>query len=228
MGIFDRLSGKKPGKIRTIDDKFWKCPQCGAILRKGMAGFFGPGARIMGTATCGKCGARFSQQEVYGGKYDVTVQVSAEVPSKPCPFKDSGGKCVPPGHPEQAQPCSFRGDSHQFGCFVYPIHAAKRSQLEERMKRLAQLEQKAQGRGVCKMCEKTTTLIEADLCSSCYDASIRAVKEFERTGRRGGICDWCNAEVPSEIGLAFMNESGNMIECRECAENSIKKHGYIV
>jgi len=130
MGTFDRLFGKKQSQIRTIEGKFFKCPQCGCILRKGMAGHFAPGAQIIGTATCGKCGARFSQQDVYDGKYDVTVQVSAEKPLKPCPFLDSTGKCVPPGEPEQAVPCNFMralaiGHSYEFDCYVFPIHAGK-------------------------------------------------------------------------------------------------------
>lgn len=134
MGVFDRLFRKKQSKGRTIENKFFKCPQCGTILRKGMAGHFKPGSRIIGTATCGKCGARFSQQDVYDGKYDVTVQVSAEKPSTPCPFLDSTGKCVPPGEPEQAVPCSFKGDFYESDCYVFPIHAAKKFQIEKRKK----------------------------------------------------------------------------------------------
>jgi hypothetical protein len=51
----------------------WKCPKCGAILTKGMAGMIAPGAIIVGTATCGACGGKFQQSDVYGGKYDVAL-----------------------------------------------------------------------------------------------------------------------------------------------------------
>ncbi len=224
MGIFGRLFAKKQSKDRMTEGKFWKCPQCGAILRKTIAGPFAPGARIIGTATCNKCGTQFSQQDVYDGKYDVAVQVTTEKPSVACPFLDPTGKCVPPGQPERAVPCSFTGDSYEFDCNVYPTLVAQKVQLEEKEKRLAQLGKKAKGRGVCQICEKTTTLVEASLCTSCYDASIRAIDEFERTGRTKGICDWCCESIPAKIGLAFMTESGKT-ECKKCAGNSIKKYG---
>jgi transcription elongation factor Elf1 len=51
---------------------YWKCPKCGAILKKGLAGVISRYASVSGTATCGECGAKFSQQDVYDGKYDVS------------------------------------------------------------------------------------------------------------------------------------------------------------
>lgn len=52
----------------------WQCPHCGAVLRKGLGLLAGPGAFVAGTATCGACGARFEQSDVYGGKYDVGLR----------------------------------------------------------------------------------------------------------------------------------------------------------
>ncbi len=57
----------------------WKCPKCAAVPRKGSANLFrenlARGAIFSGTATCGGCGAQFSQSDVYGGKYDVATSV---------------------------------------------------------------------------------------------------------------------------------------------------------
>jgi hypothetical protein len=51
----------------------WKCPKCGAILAKSEYGLASANvaAMIIGTATCLSCGARYSQTDVYGGKFDV-------------------------------------------------------------------------------------------------------------------------------------------------------------
>lgn len=59
----------------------WKCPKCGSILRKGMAGMIAPGANIVGTATCGSCGGRFQQSDVYGGKYDISMDGGGQTKS---------------------------------------------------------------------------------------------------------------------------------------------------
>ena len=51
----------------------WRCPKCGAILRKGnpeLAQMVMGGGLLVGTATCGVCGAQFSQRDVYRGLYD--------------------------------------------------------------------------------------------------------------------------------------------------------------
>jgi hypothetical protein len=52
----------------------WRCPSCKTVLRKGALGTRvqpgEPASRIVGTATCGKCLARYSQTSVYGGLYD--------------------------------------------------------------------------------------------------------------------------------------------------------------
>jgi len=53
---------------RTSKSNYWKCPKCGGILQKGAGAMF---AETIGVATCGGCGAKFSQSDVYGGKYDV-------------------------------------------------------------------------------------------------------------------------------------------------------------
>jgi tellurite resistance protein len=53
----------------------WKCPKCGATLRKGggdyMKKIIKSGGMKTGTATCANCGAKYSQHNVYSGKYDV-------------------------------------------------------------------------------------------------------------------------------------------------------------
>lgn len=57
----------------------WKCPSCGAALSKGslIEDMASRGATITGTATCTNCGSRFSQADVYRGRYDVS-DVSAK------------------------------------------------------------------------------------------------------------------------------------------------------
>jgi uncharacterized tellurite resistance protein B-like protein len=60
----------------------WKCPKCGIILRKGnpvLADALKNGSEILGTATCANCGARYSQHDVYSGKYDVPEPKYVEV-----------------------------------------------------------------------------------------------------------------------------------------------------
>jgi hypothetical protein len=52
----------------TSKSDYWKCPKCGGVLQKGAGAMF---AQTIGVATCGGCGATFSQSDVYGGKYDV-------------------------------------------------------------------------------------------------------------------------------------------------------------
>ena len=69
MGLMDRLKGRKPEKEPSL---YWRCPKCGATLEKGAAKLgFNPYAVMIGTATCGHCGAQFQQSDVYGGKYDI-------------------------------------------------------------------------------------------------------------------------------------------------------------
>jgi hypothetical protein len=60
----------------------WKCPKCGAVLQKGLAGMH-HGAEIVGTATCGSCGAKYGQSEVYGGKFDVGGSSTETVNTRP-------------------------------------------------------------------------------------------------------------------------------------------------
>lgn len=61
------------GRVVT-DSKYWRCPSCGEVLEKGGLGvFIFPGddsGNIIGTATCSKCEAGYSQPDVYGGVYD--------------------------------------------------------------------------------------------------------------------------------------------------------------
>jgi len=57
----------------------WKCPKCGAILRKGGSSLLSKSAgMIIGTATCSNCGAQFTQNDVYHGKYDVEDKARQE------------------------------------------------------------------------------------------------------------------------------------------------------
>jgi rRNA maturation protein Nop10 len=65
-----------PEVLRTPKSDYWKCPKCGGVLRKGVGAVF---AATIGTATCGGCGAKFSQSDVYGGKYDVFIDPLSEM-----------------------------------------------------------------------------------------------------------------------------------------------------
>jgi hypothetical protein len=53
---------------QSSKSEYWKCPRCGGILQKGAGAMF---AQVIGTATCAGCGTKFSQSDIYGGKYDV-------------------------------------------------------------------------------------------------------------------------------------------------------------
>ena len=61
----------------------WKCPNCGAILQKGSQDVFDVVGTdgLVGTATCGNCGAQFSQSDVYRGIYDVDGEARISEPS---------------------------------------------------------------------------------------------------------------------------------------------------
>jgi len=77
-------------KATTITScRLWKCPSCGEVLEKGALGKVvhpgEPASRIVGTATCGKCGAKYSQSDVYGGRYDYD----------PAAKEQSGGQQAP-------------------------------------------------------------------------------------------------------------------------------------
>jgi hypothetical protein len=81
--------------------QFWRCPQCRAVLKKGLnlkdLGY-NPEVMIDGTATCTKCNGQFAQSDVYDGRYDLPevkmscpncrtlLQYAAEeLLGKPCP-----------------------------------------------------------------------------------------------------------------------------------------------
>lgn len=68
--------------------RYWKCPKCGAVLDKGpghearAAMYLSPFSRTHGTVTCGGCQSGFAVQDVYGDKYDVTVESKRRRQSK--------------------------------------------------------------------------------------------------------------------------------------------------
>jgi hypothetical protein len=62
-----------PTAPRTNLRKYWRCPNCRAILEKTEAGMLiGSSDVVMvGTVTCGNCRTPFSARDVYGGRYDI-------------------------------------------------------------------------------------------------------------------------------------------------------------
>ncbi|MGE3851920.1 MAG: hypothetical protein AB7K09_09275, partial [Planctomycetota bacterium] len=67
--------------------QYWRCDNCGAILKKGLTpdkieALFAEGKEITGTATCGKCSSKFDQSEVYAGHYDIDENELAEMVRK--------------------------------------------------------------------------------------------------------------------------------------------------
>lgn len=78
--------------MATVTDvKYWKCPNCGELLEKGMLenGIVQPGQaadRIFGTGTCSGCGNGYPQAAIYGGEYDFFgAQPTEEVPADRVP-----------------------------------------------------------------------------------------------------------------------------------------------
>ena len=65
LGDHDHAASRK---TTGAESDYWKCPRCGSVLQKGIGAILGA---VVGTATCGKCGAAFPQSEVYGGKFDI-------------------------------------------------------------------------------------------------------------------------------------------------------------
>jgi hypothetical protein len=61
--------------------KIWKCPNCQEVLKKGALGTIwqsgDPIVKVAGTGTCLKCGAQFSQADIYGGHYDVEISIAS-------------------------------------------------------------------------------------------------------------------------------------------------------
>jgi HEAT repeat protein len=49
---------------------YWRCPHCDAVLRKGPARL---AKIVVGVGTCANCRSEFSQADIYGGTYDVSV-----------------------------------------------------------------------------------------------------------------------------------------------------------
>jgi len=52
--------------------RFWRCPKCKGVIKKsdplpGMSRF----ASVVGSITCGGCGASYPRDVIYGGKYDL-------------------------------------------------------------------------------------------------------------------------------------------------------------
>lgn len=67
------IGGKKP-----VKRKYWKCPECNAILQKKndkpwIENMTHKGALVLGMVTCGSCGAQFSRSDIYNGKYDAKI-----------------------------------------------------------------------------------------------------------------------------------------------------------
>ncbi len=58
----------------TSKSIYWKCPKCGALHEKGFGTLF-DGASVIGVGTCGICGAKLSQSDIYGGEYDVEERI---------------------------------------------------------------------------------------------------------------------------------------------------------
>jgi ankyrin repeat protein len=54
-----------------VKSKYWRCPQCGAILKKGL-GTLPP--TVIGIGTCNNCGAQFQQSEICTGRFDVFLE----------------------------------------------------------------------------------------------------------------------------------------------------------
>jgi len=90
-GAAEQQNADKWGTITTC--RLWKCPGCGTVLEKGALGKLvqpgQPASRIVGTATCGKCGARYTQSDVYGGRYDYDPTAKEQPENAPIPTQVS-------------------------------------------------------------------------------------------------------------------------------------------
>jgi len=89
-------------------------------------------------------------------------------------------------------------------------------------------ERRAKGTDVCVICLQSTRLVEAGLCSRCYEASKRAVDYIASHGRQAGICEWCSADMETQIGEMFVADTGSKIECKKCAKRDMEKYGKFV
>jgi rubredoxin len=69
-------SARKTGRIATNHKRYWKCPNCGSILDKGIdyeikQAMFISSTNIGGGITCGNCQYMYSPRNVYSGQYDI-------------------------------------------------------------------------------------------------------------------------------------------------------------
>jgi LysM repeat protein/ribosomal protein L40E len=68
-------------------DRYWKCPNCGAVLDKGEQFeakkelYLSP-PTTMGWVTCGGCGSSFDVRDVYAGRYDASGPPATREPTK--------------------------------------------------------------------------------------------------------------------------------------------------
>jgi len=78
--------------VKHVSGRFWKCPKCGAILRKSLVAIdmAKGGGSFIGTSTC-ICGATFPMNDVCSGNYDITVDV--KIPSGTCRLRTQDGYC---------------------------------------------------------------------------------------------------------------------------------------
>jgi len=81
--------GTSAGVPNVTEAPYWRCPGCGELLEKkslGVLAFPGePANRMIGTSSCGACGAGFPHQEVYGGAYDFVGEAPAGAPAGAAP-----------------------------------------------------------------------------------------------------------------------------------------------
>jgi len=82
-------SGTSTSVPNVTEAPYWRCPGCGELLEKkslGVLAFPGePANRMIGTSSCGACGAGFPHQEVYGGAYDFVGEAPAGAPAGAAP-----------------------------------------------------------------------------------------------------------------------------------------------
>jgi hypothetical protein len=65
--LFRRGPDPFPFAPRTTLPKYWRCPNCKAILEKSEAGMSIDSSTMVGIVTCGSCRTQFSARDVYGG-----------------------------------------------------------------------------------------------------------------------------------------------------------------
>jgi len=59
-------------------NRLWRCPKCQMVLQKSLLGKVWKAgdsiSHVSGTGTCAKCGSRYPQADIYGGKYDIHLK----------------------------------------------------------------------------------------------------------------------------------------------------------